>query len=169
MLSEGNQSIIPTNNLLGFSEYPEIQVPLFLFFLSIYTVTLVRNLVMVIIFKINSKVHMIMCFPQSFVLCRFPLFYHSSTKVVGELACGGQKHLLLWVYCAILFCLHIWNNRNFMLAVMIYNGCVAICNPFLYITAISQKLCVLLVAGSYLWGKVCSLTLSIFSSYIILS
>ena len=44
LLTEGNQSIIPTLILLGFSEYPELWVPLFLVFLSIYTATVVGNL-----------------------------------------------------------------------------------------------------------------------------
>ena len=62
LLSEGNQSIIPTFILLGFSEYPELQVPLFLVFLSIYTVTVVGNLGMIIIIKVNSKLHTVMYF-----------------------------------------------------------------------------------------------------------
>ena len=62
LLSEGNQSIIPTFILLGFSEYPELQVPLFLVFLSIYTITVVGNLGMIIIIKVNSKLHTIMYF-----------------------------------------------------------------------------------------------------------
>ena len=44
LLSEGNHSIIPTLILLGFSEYPELWVPLFLVFLCIYTATVVGNL-----------------------------------------------------------------------------------------------------------------------------
>ena len=62
MLSKGNQNIIPTFILLCFLEYPEPQVPIFLVFLSIYTVTVLGSLGMVVIIKINSKLHMIMCF-----------------------------------------------------------------------------------------------------------
>jgi len=52
----------PTLIILGFSEYPVLQIPLFLVFLSIYTVTVVGNLGMIIIIKVNSKLHTIMYF-----------------------------------------------------------------------------------------------------------
>jgi hypothetical protein len=62
MSSEGNQSSVPTFILLGFSEYPELQLPLFLVFLSTYTVTVVGNLGMIFIIQINPKLHTIMYF-----------------------------------------------------------------------------------------------------------
>ena len=46
----------------GFLRIPELWVPLFLVFLSIYTVTVVGNLGMIIITKVNSKLHTIMYF-----------------------------------------------------------------------------------------------------------
>ena len=35
---------------------------------------------------------------------------------------------------------------------------MAICNPLLYMVAMSPRLCVMLVVGSYAWGVACSLT-----------
>jgi olfactory receptor len=62
MSSEGNQSSVPTFIFLVFLEHPELQVPLFLVFLSIYTVTVVGNLGMIFIIQINPKLHTIMYF-----------------------------------------------------------------------------------------------------------
>ncbi|ELW48790.1 Olfactory receptor 5L1 [Tupaia chinensis] len=45
----------------------------------------------------------------------------------------------------------------FLLAVMAYDRFVAICNPLLYVVAMSQKLCMELVSCCYLCGSVCSL------------
>lgn len=44
LLAEGNWSTGATFTLLGFLEYPHLQIPLFLVFLTIYTVTVVGNL-----------------------------------------------------------------------------------------------------------------------------
>jgi len=43
---------------LGFSEYPQLQLPLFLVFLTIYTVTVLGNLGMILIIKSSSRLHM---------------------------------------------------------------------------------------------------------------
>ncbi|KFO29505.1 Olfactory receptor 5D18 [Fukomys damarensis] len=43
---------------------------------------------------------------------------------------------------------------------MAYDRFVAIRNPLLYTVAMSQKLCAMLVVGSYSWGLSCSLTLT---------
>ena len=53
-------------------------------------------------------------------------------------------------------------TETFMLVAMAQDCFVAVCNPLLYSTSMSQKLCALLVAGSYSWGIVCSLTLTYF-------
>ena len=47
-----------------------------------------------------------------------------------------------------------------MLAVMAYDRFVAVCNLLLYTAAVSPKLCSLLVAGTYTWGGMCSLTIT---------
>uniref|UniRef100_A0A8C0MDX2 G-protein coupled receptors family 1 profile domain-containing protein n=1 Tax=Canis lupus familiaris TaxID=9615 RepID=A0A8C0MDX2_CANLF len=145
MLPEGNQSIIPTFILLGFSEYPTLRVPLFLVFLSIYMVTTVGNLGMIIIIKINPKFHTVMYFFLSHL--SFVDFCYS-TVVTPKLL----ENLTV-------------EDRTISFSGCIIDGYdrfVAVCNPLLYTTTMSQKLCTLLVAGSYSWGIVCSMTLTYF-------
>ncbi|EHB11073.1 Olfactory receptor 5D13 [Heterocephalus glaber] len=48
----------------------------------------------------------------------------------------------------------------FMLAVMAYEQFVAVGKPLLYTVAMSPKLCALLVAVTYMWGALCSLTIT---------
>ena len=60
--AEGNQSARATFTLLGFSEYPNIQVPLFLAFLTVYAVTVMGNLCMITINRISPKLHIPMYF-----------------------------------------------------------------------------------------------------------
>ncbi|XP_057584102.1 olfactory receptor 5D13-like [Hippopotamus amphibius kiboko] len=162
MFSEGNQSLIPTLILLGFSEYPELQVPLFLVFLSIYTVTVVGNLGMIII-KFNSKLHTVMYFFLSHL--SFVDFCYSTvvtSKLLESLIV--EDRTISFSGCIIQFCFTciFGVTETFMLAAMAYDHFVAVCNPLLYSTVMSQKLCALLVAWSYSWGIVCSLTITYF-------
>lgn len=159
MLSEGNRSIIPTFILLGFSEYPALQVPLFLAFLSIYMVTAVGNVGMIIIIKINLKFHTIMHFFLSHL--SFVDFCYSTIvtpKLLKNLIV--QDRTVSFSSCIMQFCFAciFGVTEAFMLAAMAYDRCVAVCNPLLYLTIMSPKLCAPLVAGSYSWGIVCSLT-----------
>ncbi|XP_040113647.1 olfactory receptor 5D13-like [Oryx dammah] len=163
LLSEGNQSFIPTFILLGFSEYPELQVPLFLVFLSIYTITVVGNLGMIIIIKVNSKLHTIMYFFLSHL--SFVDFCFSTVvtpKLLENLIV--EDRTISFSGCIAQFCFASLFGvaETFMLAAMAYDCFVAVCSPLLYTTAMSLKHCALLVAGSYSWGVVCSVTLTYF-------
>ncbi|XP_008561770.1 PREDICTED: olfactory receptor 5D13-like, partial [Galeopterus variegatus] len=163
MLSEGNQSSTLTFILLGFSEYPEYQILLFLVFLSIYTVTVVGNLGMIIIIKVNSKLHTIMYFFLSHL--SFVDFCYSTIvtpKLLENLVV--EDRTISFSGCIMQFCFtcSFAVTETFMLAAMAYDRFVAVCNPLLYTTIMSQKLSALLVGGSYTWGVVCSLTLTYF-------
>ena len=48
--------------LLGFRTSPEVWILLFLFFLLIYMVTVVGNISMLVVTKIDSRLHTPMCF-----------------------------------------------------------------------------------------------------------
>ncbi|KAB0337605.1 hypothetical protein FD755_025537 [Muntiacus reevesi] len=155
LLSEGNQSIIPTFILLGFSEYPELQVPLFLVSLSIYTVTVVGNLGMIIIIKVNSKLHTVMYFFLSHL--SFVDFCFSTVvtpKLLENLI--AEDRTISFSGCIAQFCFTCLFGvaETFMLAAMAYDRFVAVCSPLLYAAAMSPKRCALLVAGSYSWGVI---------------
>ncbi|XP_036621057.1 olfactory receptor 5D18-like [Trichosurus vulpecula] len=159
--SEGNQSSVATFVLLGFSDYPDLQLPLFLVFLTMYSITLVGNLGMIGIIQINPKLHT----PMYFFLSRlsFVDFCYSSIiapKMLVDLLIEDQS--ISFSGCLAQFCFFCTFvvTEAFLLAVMAYDRFVAICNPLLYTVTMSQKLCALLVAGSYTWGTVCSLLLT---------
>ncbi|XP_071473176.1 olfactory receptor 5D13-like [Marmota flaviventris] len=163
MSSKGNRSSRPTFILLGFSEYPGLQVPLFLVFLTIYIATVVGNLGMIIIIKINSKLHTIMYFflsHLSFVDCCYSTVV--TPKLLENLVVEDRTISFFGCIMQFSFACIFAVTETFMLVAMAYDRFVAVCNPLLYTTIMSQKLCVLLVAGSYTWGVVCSLTLTYF-------
>ncbi|XP_003423397.1 olfactory receptor 1165-like [Loxodonta africana] len=161
VLDEKNRSSVTTFVLLGFSEYPHFWVLLFLAFLTIYTVTLVGNLGIIAVIRINPKVHT----PMYFFLCHLSFLdicYSSvfTPKLLEILVVEARS--ITFRGCMVLFffgCTFVITEM-FVLAVMAYDRFVAVCNPLLYTVAMSPKLCALLVAGSYTWGGICSLTLT---------
>ncbi|XP_017404941.1 olfactory receptor 5D13-like [Cebus imitator] len=163
MPGQENQTSDVTFILLGFSEYPDIQVPLFLVFLTIYTVTVLGNLGMIMVIRINPKLHTPMYFFLSHL--SFVDFCYSTTvtpKLLENLVVDDRT--ISFTGCIMQFsfaCIFVV-TEIFMLAVMVYDRFVAVCNPLLYTVAMSQRLCSLLVAASYSWGTVCSLTITFF-------
>ncbi|XP_012643286.2 olfactory receptor 5D13-like [Microcebus murinus] len=163
LLSEGNQSLGATFTLLGFSEYADLQVPLFLVFLTIYTITVLGNLAMILIIKISPKLHTPMYFFLSHL--SFVDFCYSSTvtpKLLENLVVEDRTISITGCIMQFSFACNFAVAETFMLAVMAYDRFVAVCNPLLYTVVMSPKLCALLVAGPYTWGIVCSLTVTYF-------
>ncbi|KAB0338850.1 hypothetical protein FD755_025132 [Muntiacus reevesi] len=149
VLNGGNQSSVTIFILSGFSEYPRLQVPIFLVFLTIYTVTLVGNLGIIVIIRASPKLHTPMYFFLSHLsfldICSSSVF---TPKLLGVLVV--EDRVISFKGCMAMS----------MLAVMAYGRFVAVCNPLLYTVAMSPKLCSFLVAGTYTWGGICSLTIT---------
>ncbi|XP_006157955.1 olfactory receptor 5D18-like [Tupaia chinensis] len=161
ILEEGNQSSVTTFILLGFTDYPHLQAPLFLVFLIIYTVTLVGNFGLIIVTRINPKLHTPMYFFLSHLsfldICYSSVFTPKLLEIliVDDRSISFKGCMIQFFFvCAFVI------TEMFMLAVMAYDRFVAICNPLLYTVAMSRKLCALLVAGTYLWGALCSTTIT---------
>ncbi|GAB5577828.1 olfactory receptor 5D18 [Prionailurus viverrinus] len=160
LLSERNKTGA-VFTLLGFSDYPELKVPLFLIFLAIYSVTVVGNIGMIVIIKINSKLHTPMYFFLSHL--SFVDFCYSSIivpKTLANLVVEDRTISLSGCVVQFFFFCTFVVAESFLLAVMAYDRFVAICNPLLYTAAMSQKVCAMLVVGSYAWGVACSLILT---------
>uniref|UniRef100_A0A8C9JVS1 Olfactory receptor n=1 Tax=Panthera tigris altaica TaxID=74533 RepID=A0A8C9JVS1_PANTA len=156
-------TVFTTFTLLGFSEYPDLQIPLFLLFLTVYTVTVVGNLGMIMIIRVSPQLHTPMYFFLSHL--SFVDFCYSTTvtpKLLENLVV--EDRTISFIGCIVQFLLAciFAVSETFMLAVMAYDRFVAVCNPLLYKAVMSQKLCASLVAGPYSWGIVSSLTLTYF-------
>ncbi|XP_051825333.1 olfactory receptor 1165-like [Antechinus flavipes] len=141
--------------LLGFSDYPDLQVPLFLVFLAIYVVTVVGNLGMIVIIRCNPKLHTPMYFFLSHL--SFIDFCYSTIitpKFLEILVVEDRSISFMGCIMQFSFAVTCVVTEMFMLAVMAYDRFVAICNPLLYSVTMSQKLCTLLVTISYSWGLI---------------
>ncbi|XP_032758025.1 olfactory receptor 5D18-like [Rattus rattus] len=161
MLDLGNESTVTMFILLGFSEYPHLHAPLFLLFFMIYAVTLFGNMGIIVARKINPKLHTPMYFFLSHLsfldICYSTVFTPKlleilivEDKTISFKGCMTQFFFI----CAFVI------TEMFMLAVMAYDRFVAVCNPLLYTVSMSPKLCAFLVAGTYMWGILCSMTIT---------
>ncbi|XP_003467497.1 olfactory receptor 5D18-like [Cavia porcellus] len=147
--------------LSGFSDYPKLQVPLFLTFMGIYSITVVGNIGMLVIIKINPKLHTPMYFFLSHL--SFVDFCYSSIiapKMLANLMTRDRSISFSGCITQYFFFCSFVVTEVFLLAAMAYDRFVAICNPLLYTVTMSQKRCALLVVGSYSWGVGCSLILT---------
>ncbi|XP_074130283.1 olfactory receptor 5D13-like [Sminthopsis crassicaudata] len=166
--TEKNQSTSVIFILLGFSDYPDLQVPLFLLFLTIYVVTVVGNLGMIVIIRINPKLHTPMYFFLSHL--SFVDFCYSTgvtPKLLENLVVEDRtisiKNCITQFFLTATFVV----AETCLLAVMAYDRFLAIYKPLLYTVSMSQKLSALLVAAAYSWGISSSLLFTY--SLIILS
>uniref|UniRef100_A0A8C6ENS9 G-protein coupled receptors family 1 profile domain-containing protein n=1 Tax=Marmota marmota marmota TaxID=9994 RepID=A0A8C6ENS9_MARMA len=129
--------------LLGFRTSPEVQVFLFLLFLLIYLVIVLGNISMLIVIKIDYRLHTPMYF---FLrnLSYLDLCYSTviAPKTLATFLSKEKK---------------ISYNGCFLLAVMAYDRFSAICSPFLCTVRMSQQACVRLVLGSYICGCINSM------------
>ncbi|XP_007519506.1 olfactory receptor 8K3-like [Erinaceus europaeus] len=157
-----NLTILQEFILLGITGRPELQAPLFVLFLLIYMTSLVGNLGLVILTKMDAKLHT----PMYFFL------RHLALTDLGYSTAVGPKMLVNFVtdqntipyhLCATQMAVFIMFiiNELFILSAMSYDRYVAICNPLLYTVIMSQRVCLVIVGISYLYSTCVSLLITI--------
>ncbi|XP_067406794.1 olfactory receptor 5AR1-like [Emydura macquarii macquarii] len=163
-MAAGNQTTVTKFILLGFSIDPRLEVTFSVLFLVMYLLTLVGNLGMIMVIRLDSRLHTPMYFFLSH-LSLMDLGYSSAVTpkmLVNSLS--GRKDIS-WSGCVaqMYFCGLCVNTECYLLAVMAYDRYVAICNPLLYRVVMSWRVCVHLAAGSYI---VATLTMSVHVSSV---
>ncbi|XP_076970969.1 olfactory receptor 5B2-like [Tamandua tetradactyla] len=139
--------------LLGLTNAPELQVPLFAVFTIIYLITVCGNLGMIVLILLDSRLHT----PMYFFLCNLSLvdFSYSSAvtpKVMAGFLTGGK--VISYNACAAQMCFFVEfvTVENFLLSSMAYDRCTAVCKPLHYTTTMTTSVCVQLAVGSYVCG-----------------
>ncbi|XP_012617210.2 olfactory receptor 7D4-like [Microcebus murinus] len=136
--------------LLGLSEVPSLKPLLFGLFLSMYLVTVLGNLLIVLVIISDAHLHTPMYFflsNLSFVdICftsttvpKMLVNLHTHRKDISYMGCLTQ------VYFFMIFA----GLDNFLLTVMAYDRFVAICHPLHYTVIMNPRLCALLVLMSW--------------------
>ncbi|XP_039100970.1 olfactory receptor 5A2 [Hyaena hyaena] len=148
-----NNTIVTKFILLGFSDHPQMKIFLFVLFLGIYLLTLVWNLSLIALIRMDPHLHTPMYFFLS-NLSFLDIGSVSSTtpKMLSDIITGQKT--ISFVGCAtqyFVFC-GLGLSECFLLAAMAYDRYAAICNPLLYTVLISHALCLKMVAGAYVGG-----------------
>ncbi|XP_062967201.1 olfactory receptor 7D4-like [Cynocephalus volans] len=136
--------------LLGFSEDPELQALLFGLFLSMYLVTLLGNLLIILAISSDSHLHT----PMYFFLCNLSftdICFSSTTvpKMLVNIQVQSKGISYIGCFTQMYFMMMFSGLDNFLLTVMAYDRYVAICHPLHYTVIMNPHLCVLFVLMSW--------------------
>ncbi|XP_004874503.2 olfactory receptor 8B8-like [Heterocephalus glaber] len=146
-----NVSFVNEFILMGLTDQPDLQLPLFFLFLLIYMITALGNLGLVTLIGLNSHLHTPMyffLFNLSFIdLCYSSVF---TPKMLMNFVL--KKNAISYTRCMtqLYFYSFFIISECYVLMVMAYDRYVAICNPLLYNAAMSPRMCCNLMLGSYL-------------------
>ncbi|XP_045872500.1 olfactory receptor 5B3-like [Meles meles] len=139
--------------LLGLTNAPELQIPLFIMFTLIYLITLVGNMGMIVLILLDTHLHT----PMYFFLSNLSLVdFCYSTAVTPKVMAGflvGDK-VISYNACAaqMFFFVALATVENFLLASMAYDRFAAVCKPLHYTTTMTTGVCASLAMGSYIYG-----------------
>ncbi|ELK08129.1 Olfactory receptor 7A5 [Pteropus alecto] len=142
----GNDTQISEFLLLGFSEEPELQPLIFVFFLSMYLITVFGNLLIILAVSSDSHLHTPMYF-FLFNLSLVDICFTSTTVPKMLTSILTQNKVITYQGCIIqmYFFLLFAGLDVCLLTVMAYDRFVAICHPLHYMAIMNPRLCGLLV------------------------
>ncbi|KAM4855416.1 olfactory receptor 7A17-like [Urocitellus parryii] len=149
-MEPGNDSQCLEFLILGIAEDPELQPLIFGFFLSMYLITVLGNLLIILATISDSHLHTPMYFflsNLSFVdICftsttipKMLVNIQTQSKAISYAGCITQIHFF------VLF----GGLDDFLLTVMAYDRYVAICHPLHYMVIMNHRLCGLLLLVSW--------------------
>ncbi|XP_015344649.1 olfactory receptor 7A10-like [Marmota marmota marmota] len=132
--------------LLGFSEDPELQPLIFGLFLSMYLVTVLGNLLIILASISDSHLHTPMYFFLS-NLSFVDVCFTSTTIPKMLMNIQTQSKAITYAGCITQMCFFFIfvELDNFLLTVMAYDRYVAICHPLQYSVIMNPRLCGFLV------------------------
>ncbi|XP_008708096.1 olfactory receptor 2A12-like [Ursus maritimus] len=158
-MSEENLSTITELVLVGFSNHPQAEIPLFFLFSGVYLVNLFGNTAIIILVLIDSCLQT----PMYFFLCHLAflniiyttavvpkLLFNllASKKVISYELCIAQTYISLLMGAA----------ECIILSIMALDRYVAICYPLRYLLIMNWSVCVQLAVGAW--------TISFFASVV---
>ncbi|XP_029435914.1 olfactory receptor 1F12-like [Rhinatrema bivittatum] len=140
--------------LLGFSEFPELQLPLFSLFLLLYLMAMLGNLLIICIVCADQHLHTPMYFflvnlsiidicSLTTILPKLLLIFLTNSSNICFSGC------ILQLYCNII-CIA---TEFLLLTFMAYDRYVAICTPLHYSMIMNKRVCALLATVTWVAGS----------------
>ncbi|XP_051002981.1 olfactory receptor 13A1-like [Acomys russatus] len=159
MLSRPNQTVVTEFVLEGFSEHSSLRLLLMGCFLSLYTMALIGNIVIIALVTASPGLHS----PMYFFLCNLATMDIICTSSVLPKTLVGlvsEENTISFKGCMAQLFFLVWSlsSELLLLTVMAYDRYVAICCPLHYSSRMSPQLCGALAMG--VWS-ICALNSSI--------
>ncbi|XP_004869923.1 olfactory receptor 5AK2-like [Heterocephalus glaber] len=154
-MTQGNATEVTEFYLLGFGVQYEIQCALFIVFLVIYVTTMVGNIAMILLINTDSRFQTPMYFFLQH-LAFVDICYTSAItpKMLQNFIVENKSISYGGCIMQLLVVATFGTTDCYLLAAMAVDRYVAICKPLHYPVIMSQTVCILLVAGSYLMGSI---------------
>ncbi|XP_064145487.1 olfactory receptor 8K3-like [Loxodonta africana] len=161
-MDKHNLTVLNEFILLGITDRPELQAPLFRLFLIIYVISVVGNLGIIILTKMDSKLQT----PMYFFLRHLAITDLGYSTTVGPKMLANfvvDENTISYYFCAtqLAFFIMFITSEFFILSAMSYDRYVAICNPLCYTVIMSRRMCWVLVTISYLYSTFVSLLVTV--------
>ncbi|XP_007519651.2 olfactory receptor 5B2-like [Erinaceus europaeus] len=148
-----NQTAVTEFFLLGLTDAPELQMPLFIVFTLIYLFNVVGNLGMILLIFTDFRLHT----PMYFFLSNLSLVDFGSSSTVNPKVMAGfllGDKIISYNACAaqLFFFVTFATVENYLLASMAYDRYAAVCKPLHYTTIMTTSMCTRLAIGSSICG-----------------
>ncbi|XP_049646516.1 olfactory receptor 13A1-like [Suncus etruscus] len=165
MLFSSNQSLVKEFVLQGFSEHPELRLPLLGCFLSLYTLALVGNTVIIALISCSASLRSPMYF-FLFNLATMDIVCTSSVLPKALVGLVWEENTISFPGCMAQLFFLLWSlsSELLLLTVMAYDRYVAICHPLHYSSIMSPRLCVALASGVWL---ICAVNASVHTGLMV--
>ncbi|XP_006898223.1 PREDICTED: olfactory receptor 10-like [Elephantulus edwardii] len=144
--------------LVGFSDWPQLELVLFVFISVFYSLTLFGNITIIILSRVDVRLHT----PMYFFLCHLSfldLCYTSSTVPQFLINFHGSDHTITYGGCVaqLFISLALGSTESVLLVVMAFDRYAAVCRPLHYTAIMHPRLCQTLAAISWIGGFINSL------------
>nr|XP_033779215.1 olfactory receptor 5V1-like [Geotrypetes seraphini] len=151
--------------ILGFPEFPELQLPLFTLFSLLYLMAVLGNLLVICIVCVDRHLHI----PMYFFLANLSaLDICFMTSIVPKVLVIllVKNYNISFVGCILqMYYYSVCVATEFtLLSAMAYDRYIAICNPLRYLNIMNKRVCASLAAASWIAGFVETLPHSIIVS-----
>ncbi|XP_008047787.1 olfactory receptor 6C2-like [Carlito syrichta] len=144
---------IKTFILLGLTEDPQFQIPIFVFLFLTYMLSITGNLTIISLTLLDSHLKTPMYFfLQNFVLLEISFTSACIPRYLYNIASGDRSITYNLCVIQVLFTDVFGVTEFFLLAAMSYDRYVAICKPLHYVTIMSNRVCRILVICYWMAG-----------------
>nr|XP_017503339.2 olfactory receptor 6C2-like [Manis javanica] len=137
-----NHSAVTMFFILGLTSDPQLEILVFTFLFITYTFSVLGNLTIISLIFIDSHLKTAMYFLlQNFSFLEISLTTACVPAYLYIIASGNKVITIKACFIQVFFVILFGATEFFLLAVMSYDRCVAICKPLHYVTIMNSRVC----------------------------